>query len=281
MSTGTPWNPAQYEQFRNERSRPFFDLLGMVRSAQIARAVDLGCGTGEWTRILHQHTGAEETIGLDSSPEMLARAESFTEPGLSSALGSIEDFAAGTAPGSVDLLFSNAALHWCPDHESLLPRLLRTIACGGQFAMQVPDNQSHPAYAASVELSREEPFRSWLGGWVHRSPVQAPEWYAALLHREGFTEIEATLRVYVHLLPEPYAVLEWVKGTWFTAWQSRLTADQYAEFLAAYRERLRTALPEERPYCFTFRRVLVVAKRGWDGTAAAIPVDATQEPAGG
>ena len=71
----SPWNPTQYERFRNERSQPFFDLLELVAPAPGGTAVDLGCGTGELTKMLHEKLRTRETIGLDSSETMLARSE--------------------------------------------------------------------------------------------------------------------------------------------------------------------------------------------------------------
>ena len=45
-----------------------------VRVREGMRIVDLGCGTGELTRSLHEVFRAAETIGFDSSPAMLEKA---------------------------------------------------------------------------------------------------------------------------------------------------------------------------------------------------------------
>src|SRR3954468_19534991 len=111
------WDPVRYEQFKNERARPFFDLLALVRPAPGGRAVDLGCGTGALTRELHRHLGAAETLGLDLSPTMLAKSAPFAGDGLHFQTGDIADFHPA-AP--YDVVFSNAALHWIPDHPALL-----------------------------------------------------------------------------------------------------------------------------------------------------------------
>src|SRR5581483_9549779 len=100
------WNPAQYERFRDERSQPFFDLLALVEARPQMRVVDLGCGTGEWTRALHQRLSATETLGLDSSAAMLAKTQQFADDGLRFEQGDIAEFAAA---GEYDLVFSNAA----------------------------------------------------------------------------------------------------------------------------------------------------------------------------
>src|ERR1700690_2711917 len=110
------WDPAQYERFKAERSRPFFDLLALVRPRPGMRVVDLGCGTGELTSELHTKLGARETVGIDSSETMLAKASAFAAPGLRFERGEIE----GWQPDApFDLIFSNAALHWVEGQRAL------------------------------------------------------------------------------------------------------------------------------------------------------------------
>jgi trans-aconitate 2-methyltransferase len=114
------WNPEQYRRFERERSQPFRDLAALVRPGPNMRIVDLSCGTGELTRELHRMFGATETLGIDRSEAMLAKTSAHAEGGLSFRRGDIADFA-GEAEWS--LVFSNAALHWLPDHEALFTRL--------------------------------------------------------------------------------------------------------------------------------------------------------------
>ena len=135
------WDPAQYARFQRERSHAFFDLAGFVQWRPAMRVVDLGCGTGELTRVLHERLAARETLGLDSSPAMLARAQAHAGGGLRFAPG---DIAAWEGTG-YDLVFSNAALHWVPEHEALLTRLRAALAPGGQLAVQLPANHEHPS----------------------------------------------------------------------------------------------------------------------------------------
>ena len=53
-SPSSDWNPEQYGRFRDERARPFFDLLDLVQPQRGMRVIDIGCGTGELTRELHR-----------------------------------------------------------------------------------------------------------------------------------------------------------------------------------------------------------------------------------
>ena len=248
------WDPTQYEQFERERSAPFFDLLELVEPCPGGRVVDLGCGTGELTRALHQRTRARSTVGLDSSPQMLKQSASHASDGLTFELGDIAEWAPSEP---VDLIFSNAALHWIDDHDALFARLTGALSPGGQLAVQVPANHDHPSHLVAERVAAEEPFRTALGGYVRRTPVLAPERYAQLLHRLGYGAQHVRLQVYMHLLTEAGAVVDWVKGTLLTAYRRRLPDHVYEDFVARYRELLVAELPDQRPFPFPFKRVLL------------------------
>jgi len=252
--TTDAWDPSRYAKFGAERAAPFFDLLDLVEPRPAMRVLDLGCGTGELTRALHERLGARETLGLDRSGRMLGKSAAFVAPGLRFEEGTIESYA-GDAP--FDLVFSNAALHFVADHESLWPRLRSLLAPGGQLAVQLPANQDHPTHEAAREVAAGPLFAAALGGWVHPTHVLPPEAYAVLLHRLGFVRQTVRLAVYTHLLESPESAVEWVRGSILTEYESRLGPELFSEFLASYRARLHPRLGEERPYFFTFKRILV------------------------
>lgn len=216
--------------------------------------MDLGCGTGELTRALHERTRARSTVGLDSSQAMLQRSADHAGDGLTFELGDIAEWAPS---GPVDLIFSNAALHWIDDHDELFTRLTGALSPGGQLAVQVPANHDHPSHLVAERVATEEPFGAALGGYVRRTPVLAPERYAQLLHRLGYESQHVRLHVYLHVLPEAGAVVDWVKGTLLTDYRRRLPDRVYEDFVARYRELLAGELSDERPFPFSFKRVLL------------------------
>lgn len=255
------WQPDLYARFAAERRRPFDDLLGLVEPAAGMRALDLGCGTGELTRVLHDRLSARETLGLDRSTAMLERSGAYASGGVSFEQGDLGTFTAGRPDGAWDLVFSNAALHWVDDHEALLARLTRAVAPGGQLAVQVPANFDHPSHRTADEVAAEPPFREALAGWTRGSPVLDPRTYAEVLHRLGWARQHVRLVVYAHVLPGPEAVVDWVRGTLLTAFEERLGPDRYAAFLERYRARLLAALPADRPYLYGFKRILFWARK--------------------
>ncbi|MSQ36437.1 MAG: methyltransferase domain-containing protein [Dehalococcoidia bacterium] len=261
------WDPAQYARFAAERAQPFYDLAALVERAPEARAVehvvDLGCGSGELTAWLHRELGATVTLGVDRSRAMLARAAAQQLAGLRFVEAEIAAFAeAGpAAAGAFDLVFSNAALHWVPEHTALFPRLWALVAPGGQLAVQLPVNDHHPSQAIARALATEAPFAELLDGYAGFTPPHAPEWYAGMLRGLGAARWVARVQVYGHELPDAGAVVEWMRGTLLTAFAERLPADAFAAFAAEYAARLDAAIGEERPYFFTYNRLLLWARK--------------------
>ena len=128
--------------------------------------------------------------------------------------------------------------------------------------MQVPANQTHASHRLANELAREEPYASAMEGFVRNRSVLTPVEYALLLRRLGFAEQEVRLQVYVHELSEPADVVEWCRGTLLTDYEKRLPPHLWQRFLDAYRERVVATIPDERPYPYTYQRILFWAQRG-------------------
>jgi trans-aconitate 2-methyltransferase len=240
------WDPAQYERFKDERAQPFRDLVSLIEHRPHMRIADLGCGTGELTRELHEELAASETIGIDSSETMLQKASSSGT--LHFQRGDIESF---TTDGPFDLVFSNAAVHWIPDHERLFARLVSLLAPHGQLAVQMPANHDHPSHYIAAELATS------FGIEPRTVNVLPPESYAALLHRFGFARQHVRLQVYGHVLPSTEDVVEWTKGSTLTPYREALSVARYEEFLSEYAARLMGVLGDARPYFYTFKRVLM------------------------
>jgi trans-aconitate 2-methyltransferase len=254
------WNVSQYERYRDERARPFFELLQRVPDTQVQRAVDLGCGTGELTRAIAERWPEATVLGVDSSPDMLAAARPRSMAGrLGFAQGDVRTFAGGP----FDLVVSNATLQWVPDHPALLPRIAALVAPGGTLAVQMPGNFDAPSHTLLAEVVAAGPWAAKLAaaGAAGARAVRPVAWYVETLWPLGF-EVDAWETTYVHVLPGEDAVLEWTKGTAMRPLLAALEAAEREAFLLEYGARLRRAYPAgPRGTLFPFRRVFFVARR--------------------
>ena len=264
MTTIDTWDPRQYDKFERQREQPFYDLLALVQPAGGMCIVDLGCGTGKLTRVLHERLRARETIGIDRSDSMLAASrDGPLPPGLRFEVGTIEAFA-GRRPERrerPELVFSNAALHWVDNHDALLQSLTALLAPAGQLAFQVPAQHDDLTHVTAAQVAAEEPYARALGGWKKPQPVLTPDAYARLLYRCGFADPIVRLIVYPHVLESREAVVDWVKGTLLTEYARHLPPDLYDRFVADYRARLLPQLDAGQPFFFPFKRILCWARR--------------------
>jgi trans-aconitate 2-methyltransferase len=253
------WNPQQYEKFKNERSQPFFDLMTLLEKRNAVQIVDLGCGTGELTRLLHESFPEALTLGVDNSPNMIEKAKSFAGGGLSFELADIQKF---SSPDFYDVIFSNAALQWCSDHPALFSQLRHSLRGDGQLAVQMPMNHDYPTHVIAGEVASRPAYRGYLPmteSGTKTSTMLKTEDYASLLFDLGFKRQRVSLHVYPHVLESREGVIEWVKGTMLTYYQTRFPPEVFASFMLEFREELFKALPDKRPFFYPFKRLLLWA----------------------
>lgn len=256
------WDPEVYRRFATERVQPFHDLVALVEPARIARAVDLGCGSGELTATVSARLSVDDLVGIDSSAAMLGDTRRLTRPGLRFERGDISSW---TAAGDHDLVLANASLQWVADHAEVLARWTSALGPGGQLAVQVPANADHPSHRAAVDVALREPFHSALQGDPPADPVAAnvltPERYAEVLHDLGFEHQHVRLQVYGHVLADTASVVAWTSGTTLTRFAARLDPATYDEFVEAYRVEVLRRLGDRSPYFYPFKRILLWGRR--------------------
>ncbi|MFT5431166.1 MAG: trans-aconitate 2-methyltransferase [Myxococcota bacterium] len=224
------------------------------------RVLDLGCGSGVLTAEMHRELAAATTLGLDNSAEMLANSDDHKTAGVSFECRDLTRLSGVHA----DLVFSNAALHWLTDHNAVFDRVASMVTAGGQLAVQVPANHDETAHLLADEIAQEAPFATKLGGFVRGNSVEHPRWYDHKLRSLGFTERRVEVRIYPCELESADGVIQWLRGSLLTAYQTRMSAADFESFVGRFRERLFEALGQrvdERPFYYPYARILMWARR--------------------
>lgn len=251
------WDPGQYLKFSADRLRPALELIARIPLEAPETVVDLGCGPGTVTRILAERWPDARITGLDSSPDMLAEARSGGET-----IQWVEGDAATWAPEApVDLLFSNAALHWLDDHAALFPRLLDCVRPGGVLAVQMPNNFGQPSHTGIAETVRSLPWRGRLEGLLRPVPVAEPGVYYDLL-APITRKVEIWETTYTQIFDGEDPVVDWIRSTALAPFLEALgEGEERDAFLAAYAARMRAAYPRRADgrTLFPFRRLFLLA----------------------
>lgn len=251
------WDPQQYGQFAGERARPFLDLVNRIAASSPRRVVDLGCGSGELTALLAARWPAAIVEGIDSSAEMIACASAHERVSLR-----VADVTSWMPPSDADVLVSNATLQWVPTHRALLASWAAALPADGWLAFQVPGNFDSPSHLLMRSLAESPRWAPSLAGVLrHDDIVGTPAEYAEILLTAGLT-VDAWETTYLHVLPGPDPVLEWVRGTALRPVLAALPADRYALFEEEFGAELRRAYPAtQHGTMFAFRRIFAVAHR--------------------
>ncbi|AZB25750.1 methyltransferase domain-containing protein [Chryseobacterium bernardetii] len=251
------WNPEVYDQFKEERSAPFFDLLKLVESRTGISVIDLGCGTGELTSKLLDYLEDSKVLGIDSSEEMLEKASQFKASRLTFEKRSIEEQL--HLGDTYDLVISNAAIQWCSNHKELFPRIISKIKEGGQLAVQVPSNHEYVVHQLLRKIAGTEPFKSAYSGWEREYTVLSIEDYARILFENKGKEITVFEKVFPHVLADADAVFTWASGTAMLPYIEKLPDGMKEEFKNDYKKQLQNIFPES-PVFYPFKRTFISAK---------------------
>jgi trans-aconitate 2-methyltransferase len=249
------WDPSTYLRYADERSRPFHDLLNRVAAEFPSLVVDLGCGTGHLTGTLAERWPGADVVGVDNSAEMIAKAEPLSRPRLRFELADLRHW---KPDRPIDVIISNAALHWAPEQLDVLRSLTQLLTPGGWLAFQVPGNFGSQSHVVLYELMDSQRWRTYLGG-VPRPAVPDAATYLDVLAECGLA-VDAWETTYLHVLQGEDAVLQWMSGTALRPVLAGLPGRQRDEFLHEYAARLRDVY-EPRPYgtVLPYRRIFVVA----------------------
>ncbi len=251
------WDPNTYLQFADERARPFVDLVSRVEAVRPQQVVDLGCGPGQLTASLTHRWPSASVLGLDSSPEMIAKASELASDRVSF---QVQDLRSWRSDRPVDVVVSNATLQWVPEHRSLLPRLVESLSPGGWLAFQVPGNFAEPSHRLLHELAADPRFAAHTEALLRPASAE-PQDYLADLSALGCA-VDAWETTYLHVLSGPDPVFRWISGTGARPVLQALPVMLRAEFEQEYKAQLDQHYPR-RSYgtVLPFRRIFVVAHR--------------------
>ena len=244
------WDPKTYLSFGAERTRPAAELLARVPLERASRVADLGCGPGNSTALLRTRWPEAEIDGIDSSVEMLKEARAS---GLDARLLEA-DIAQWTPEAPYDVIYSNAALQWLGNHDTLFPRLLTFLRPGGVLAVQVPRNSDELCDQIIRQAAGDARWAVKLQGVRDFWNVRPPETYYDLLAQRT-RSVDLWETRYFHPLEGDDAVFRWSMGTVLRPFASVLDDPLRAEFLEQCRRLFGAAYPM-RPSGKTIHRFL-------------------------
>ena len=172
------WNAEKYSSGFSFVYKYGNDVLNLIETEGVHDVIDLGCGTGILTKALADK--GFNVKGLDSSEDMLKTARAnFPEIEFSQA-----DATNFSVNEKVDLVFSNAVLHWIDKSKqlSMMKGVYEALRPGGQFVFEMGGRGNN----VLIHSTLAEIFDRY--GYKYVMPFYFPTIgeYAVMLEEAGF-----------------------------------------------------------------------------------------------
>jgi trans-aconitate 2-methyltransferase len=199
------WDAGRYHKLSGPQVEWGRRVLARLAPRPGERVLDLGCGTGRLTLEIVEATGCR-VVGLDRSSAMITTAAQM--PRVVAVLG---DAAALPFAPVFDAVFSNAALHWVPDHEAAFASVHRVLRPGGRFVAQCGGGHNLRRLLDHAHELMESPrYRSYFGAWVDPWVFAGPEETRDRLVGAGFVDVRTDLEPAPTRLPDAAAFSEFI-----------------------------------------------------------------------
>ena len=164
------------------------------------RVLEIGCGTGVFTRAILDRCPALRIVAMDISPDSVALARSRCAGFDNLRVHAADVFEWDDPDGAYDAVVGNSVLHHlCLD--PVLSRALALLAPGGMLWFSEP-NMLNPQIAAERHLRR-------VGRWLDNSEDETAfiRWrIGRALHRAGFVGVEVRPFDFLHPLSPRFAI---------------------------------------------------------------------------
>jgi trans-aconitate 2-methyltransferase len=160
-----------------------------------------------------------------------------------------------------DIVFSNAALQWMPDHARLVPKLFDAVRPRGALAIQIPQFTSMPISAAIEAAAGSARWAKRTSGCASSFTYHDAKYYYDLLCPLS-SRIDLWETWYFHVLPSHGALIDFIRSTGMKPYLDAISGDDLkAEFerdVLAWVEKAYPASADGK-ILFPFDRLFLVA----------------------
>ncbi len=250
------WNPDLYLKFKQQRTMACVDLVHKIQAVNVKTIIDLGCGPGNSTDILKQKFTKADILGIDSSKEMIKKAQNDYPDGQWQVcpLMDFKEF------GKYDIVFSNAVLQWLPEHEKVVPYMVKLLKSKGTLAFQVPQNQASGLNRAMFETAELNQFREYVLDVRKMFNYNTGEYYYDLLYNR-MKKLVIWETEYYHVLDSHQDLITFYKSTGLKPYLARLPEKELKnEFINTVLEKCKQyyEFRADNKIIFPFKRLFIV-----------------------
>jgi len=253
------WDAKLYSQFENERTLPSHDLVKAISIDNPKLIIDIGCGIGNSTAVLKNRFKDARIIGVDSSDDMLIKANKdypkleFVKLDAGRELNTLNE--------KYDIVYSNACIQWISDHKALIPKLFNLLTYNGSLAIQIPQHTKHPMHSIIKRVAESDQWYNKFSNPKKLYILSEEEYYDVFSNlTDNFRIWETT---YFHIMPSHQSIVEWYKGAGLRPYMDQLSIEDRALFEKDILAEVEKTYPVQANgnIIFRFPRLFMLAKK--------------------
>lgn len=237
MAQPYQWNPEDYARNSAAQAGWALALLDELRLTPGERVLDLGCGDGKVTAEMAARAAPGLVVGADRSFAMLRLARGRYGPAHPNLHFCQQDAARLGFAGGFDAVFSNAALHWVPDHPAVLRGVWAALRPGGRLLFSMGGRGNAAGIIAVLDaVIAAPPWREHFAGFPFPYTFAAPGDYRRWLPQAGLRLERAELVEKDMVHAGRAGLAGWIRTTWLP-YLSRLPEERREPLIDAVVER--------------------------------------------
>lgn len=234
-------------------------FLAPLRLRGDETVLDIGCGSGDFTRTVAGLVPDGHVVGIDPQPSMLDLASGDALPNQSFRRLAAQDIGVAFDASSFDVVISRATLHWVPaaDHPSVLAGAARVLRPSGTLRLEMGGAGNIVRTQALLdEISGS------LGGPIAPWCFHDAGGYLDLLDEAGFVVDDGdVITVAQRRSFDREGFDGWLDSQVILAYDSGLSADGRVELRRRVAERAEEFRRPDGSYDQTYVRLEVLAQR--------------------
>ena len=187
------WDAETYHKVSNIQESWATEILEKRKFKVNEIVLDAGCGTGRVTKIIANNVKRGKVYAVDLDDNMITNAKKNLKD-FSNIVFIKSDLSVVELPEKMDLIFSNAVIHWVLDHKKLFTNFSALLKSGGELLIQCGGQGNLGTIPIVLEKVRKSNsfknyFKNWNTPWNFASSTDTKK----ILKEIGFKDIQVNL----------------------------------------------------------------------------------------
>jgi trans-aconitate 2-methyltransferase len=188
------WDAENYHRVSTVQESWAIELLEKRKMGEYEVVMDAGCGTGRVTETIANAVKRGRVYAVDRDDNMIAKAKENLS-GFSNITFIKSDISEVSLPEKMDLIFSNAVIHWVLDHKKLFSNFWKLLKPNGELLIQCGGKGNLGMVHTILEkLRKSNTFKHYFVDWKNPWNFASPEDIKKTLNDTGFKDTQAQLK---------------------------------------------------------------------------------------